>query len=51
MKKMIAIALWLVLVLSLVGCGNKGQSSNAHDTNYKEGYTAGYEAGYHDGKL
>ena len=51
MKKMIVIALWLVLVLSLVGCGNKGQSSNAHDTNYKEGYTAGYEAGYHDGKL
>ena len=50
MKKMIAIALWLVLVLSLVGCGNKGQSSNAHDTNYKEGYTAGYEAGYNDGK-
>ena len=50
MKKMVAIVLWLVLVLSLVGCGNKEQISNAHDTNYKEGYTAGYEAGYHDGK-
>ena len=50
MKKIIAMVLCLVLVLSLVGCGNKVQSSDTHDANYEEGYTAGYEAGYNDGK-
>ena len=50
MKKIIAIVFCLVLVLSLVGCGNDDQSSDTHDTNYEEGYTAGYEAGYNDGK-
>ena len=50
MKKFIAIVLCLVLVLSLVGCGNNNQSSDTHDTNYEEGYTAGYEDGYNDGK-
>ena len=50
MKKIIAIVLCLVLVLSLVGCANNNQSSDTHDTNYEEGYTAGYEAGYNDGK-
>ena len=32
MKKFIAIVLCLVLVLSLVGCGNNNQSSDTHDT-------------------
>lgn len=50
MKKIIAMVLCLVLVLSVVGCGNKDQSSDTHDANYEEGYTAGYEAGYNDGK-
>ena len=50
MKKIIVMVLCLVLVLSLVGCGNKDQSSDTHDANYEEGYTAGYEAGYNDGK-
>ena len=36
MKKFIAIVLCLVLVLSLVGCGNNNQSSDTHDTNYEE---------------
>ena len=39
-----------MLVLSLVGCGNNDQSSDAHDANYEEGYTAGYEAGYNGRK-
>ena len=50
MKKIIVTVLCLVLVLSLVGCGNKDQSSDTHDANYEEGYTAGYEAGYNDGQ-
>ena len=50
MKKIIAMVLCLVSVLSLVGCENKDQSSDTHDTNYEEGYTAGYEAGYNAGK-
>ena len=50
MKKIIAMVLCLVLVLSLAGCGNNDQSSDTHDANYEEGYTAGYEAGYNDGK-
>ena len=50
MKKIIAMVFFLALVLSLVGCGNKDQSSDTHDANYEEGYTAGYEAGYNDGK-
>ena len=50
MKKIIAMVLCLVLVLSVVGCGNKDQSSDTHDANYEEGYAAGYEAGYNDGK-
>ena len=40
----------LMLVLTLVGCGNNAQSSDAHNAEYEEGYAAGYEAGYNDGK-
>ena len=50
MKKMATIVLGLALVLTLVGCGNNAQSSDAHNAEYEEGYTAGYEAGYHDGE-
>ena len=50
MKKMATIVLGLMLVLTLVGCGNNAQSSDAHNAEYEEGYTAGYEAGYHDGE-
>ena len=50
MKKMATIVLGLMLVLTLVGCGNNAQSSDTHDANYEEGYTAGYEVGYNDGK-
>ena len=50
MKKKATIVLCLMLVLTLVGCGNNAQSSDAHNAEYKEGYAAGYEAGYNDGK-
>ena len=50
MKKTIARALCLALMLSLSGCGTIIQSSNTHDASYEKGYSAGYEAGYHDGK-
>lgn len=50
MKKMATIVLGLMLVLTLVGCGNNAQSSDAHNAEYEEGYAAGYEAGYNDGK-
>ena len=50
MKKMATIVLGLMLVLTLVGCGNNAQSSDEHNAEYEEGYTAGYEAGYHDGE-
>lgn len=50
MKKRSTIVLCLVLVLTLVGCGNNAQSSDAYNAEYEEGYAAGYEAGYHDGK-
>ena len=50
MKKMATIVLGLMLVLTLVGCGNNTQSSDAHNAEYEEGYAAGYEAGYNDGK-
>ena len=50
MKKIIVTVLCLVLVLLLVGCGNKDQSSDMHDANYEEGYIVGYEAGYNDGQ-
>ncbi|MSD55453.1 hypothetical protein GKD74_15605 [Faecalibacterium prausnitzii] len=50
MKKMATIVLGLVLILTLVGCGNNAQSSDAHNAEYEEGYAAGYEAGYNDGK-
>lgn len=50
MKKRATIVLGLVLILTLVGCGNNAQSSNAHNAEYEEGYAAGYEAGYNDGK-
>ena len=50
MKKMIAMVLCLVLVLSLPGCGTNVQSSDTRNASYEEGYAAGYEAGYHDGK-
>ena len=43
MKKIIAMILCLVLVFSLVGCGNKDQSSDTHDADYEEGYTASVE--------
>ena len=36
--------------LTLVGCGNNAQSSDAHNAEYEEGYATGYEAGYNDGK-
>ena len=44
MKKMATIVLGLMLVLTLVGCGNNTQSSDAHNAEYEEGYAAGYEA-------
>ena len=50
MKKMATIVLGLMLVLTLVGCGNNAQSSDTHNAEYEEGYAAGYEAGYNDGK-
>ena len=50
MKKRATIVLGLVLILTLVGCGNNAQSSDAHNAEYEEGYAAGYEAGYDDGK-
>ena len=50
MKKMATIVLGLMLVLTLVGCGNNAQSSDAHNAEYEEGYTTGYEVGYNDGK-
>ncbi len=50
MKKKAIIVLCLALVLTLIGCGNNAQSSDAHNAEYEEGYAAGYEAGYHDGK-
>ena len=50
MKKMATIVLGLMLVLTLVGCGNNAQSSDAHNAEYEEGYATGYEAGYHDGE-
>lgn len=50
MKKRATIILCLVLVFSLVGCGNNAQSSDMHNAEYKEGYAAGYEAGYNNGK-
>lgn len=55
MKKRATIVLGLVLILTLVGCGNNAQSSDAHNADahnaeYEEGYAAGYEAGYHDGE-
>ena len=50
MKKRATILLGLVLILTLVGCGNNAQSSDAHNAEYEEGYAAGYEAGYNDGK-
>ena len=50
MKKIIVTVFCLVLVLLLVGCGNKDQSSDMHDANYEEGYIVGYEAGYNDGQ-
>lgn len=50
MKRMMAGALCLVLVLSLFGCGTNAPSSDTRDANYEEGYTAGYEAGYRDGE-
>ena len=50
MKKRATIVLGLVLILTLVGCGNNAQSSDAHNAEYEEGYAAGYEAGYHDGE-
>ena len=49
-KKRATIVLGLVLILTLVGCGNNAQSSDAHNAEYEEGYAAGYEAGYNDGK-
>ena len=48
MKKMATIVLGLMLVLTLVGCGNNAQSSDAHNAEYEEGYAAGYEAGSND---
>lgn len=50
MKKRATIVLGLVLILTLVGCGNNAQSSDAHNAECEEGYAAGYEAGYNDGK-
>ena len=49
-KKRATIVLGLALILTLVGCGNNAQSSDAHNAEYEEGYAAGYEAGYNDGK-
>ena len=40
MKKRATIVLGLVLILTLVGCGNNAQSSDAHNAEYEEGYAA-----------
>ena len=36
MKKRATIVLGLVLILTLVGCGNNAQSSDAHNAEYEE---------------
>ena len=38
MKKMATIVLGLMLVLTLVGCGNNAQSSDAHNAEYEDYY-------------
>lgn len=49
MKKIVAMMLCFVLVLSLASCGNDVQKLDTNDTNYKKGYDDGYTEGYNTG--
>lgn len=49
MKKIMVIALCLMLVFSLASCGNNSPESNANNADYENGYTVGYEEGYNAG--
>ena len=50
MKKIMAVIICLVLVLSLAACGTGNQAQEATKAAYDEGYKAGYEEGIKDGK-
>ena len=49
MKKLIAMAFFLVIASALVGCGNRIQKPELSDAAYEKGYAVGYGEGYHAG--